>query len=108
MNLLDLDSIHEATDRPTIAVSFEDSEGLNEAIEAAFSGAERERRLDAYEALPPRRRLSTEAGEFFVRNVGIDDERTKRVVRAYTHDRRPEPLWVANRLARRVDSFRRG
>lgn len=106
-NLLDLEALHEATDRPVLAVAFEASEGLTDAIEAAFDGRERERRLDAYEALPERRRVAVDGAALFVRAVGIDDAEVDRVLEAYTHDRRPEPLRVAKRAANRVDEFRR-
>ncbi|QLD88963.1 DUF99 family protein [Natronomonas salina] len=106
-NFLDLGALHEATDRPVLAVSFEASEGLTDAIEAAFEGRERERRLDAYEALPERRRVAVEGADLFVRTVGIDDAEVRRVLEAYTHERRPEPLRVAQRAAGRVDEFRR-
>jgi endonuclease V-like protein UPF0215 family len=105
-NLLDLEAIHEATDRPVIAVSFEDSEGLSDAIEAAFEGTERRRRLDRYESLPERRGLSIDGTTLFVRSVGIDPPEADRIVAAYTHERRPEPLRVAKRAARGVDAFR--
>lgn len=105
-NIYDLGAIAEAIDRPVFAVSFEESGGLSEAIEAAFDGADRERRLDAYETLPTRRRLQFD-DPLFVRSVGIDPEDADRVVRTYTHERRPEPLRVAKRAARRVDAAQR-
>ena len=106
-NLVDLEAIAAATDRPVLAVSFEASEGLSGAIAEAFDPPERDRRIEAYEALPDRRRLAVGGDELFVRNVDIDDERVDRVLRAFTHDRRPEPLRVAKRAARRADTFRR-
>jgi hypothetical protein len=57
-NLLDLDRLHRAADRPVVAVSFEASAGLEPALREAFAGAALERRLDAYRALPPRRRVA--------------------------------------------------
>lgn len=106
-NVVDLEALHEATDRPVLSVSFEASEGLTDAIEAAFEGRERERRLDAYEALPERRRVAVDGAALFVRAVGVDDAEADRVLEAYTHERRPEPLRVAKRAAKRVDEFRR-
>lgn len=106
-NVLDLEALHEAVDRPVLAVTFEASEGLTDAIAEAFDGRERARRLEAYGALPERRQLEVGDGELYVRNVGIDDVEADRVVAAYTHERRPEPLRVAGRAARRVDAFRR-
>lgn len=104
-NLLDLAALREAVDRPVVSVSFEASEGLRDAIAAAFDGRERERRLETYEALPERRRLADDA-DLYVRCVGLEAVAADRVVEAYTHRRRPEPLAVARRAARRVDAFR--
>lgn len=106
-NLIELQRLASATDRPVIAVSFEESEGLTAAITDAFDGEKRRRRLSVYESLPPRRRLSVGDGELFVRSVGIDPEAADRIVEAYTHERRPEPLRVAKRAARGADAFRR-
>ncbi|MFW5964599.1 MAG: DUF99 family protein [Natronomonas sp.] len=107
-NILDLETIHEVTDRPVVAVSFEDSEGLSDAIEDAFEGAERQRRLDGYRALPERRRITVDGQDLFVRSVGFDAGDADDVVAAYTHERRPEPLRVAKQAARRVDAIRGG
>ena len=106
-NLVDLEAIAAATDRPVLAVSFEASGGLSGTIAEAFDPPERDHRIEAYEALPDRRRLAVDGDELFVRSVGVDDERADRVLRAFTHDRRPEPLRVAKRAARRADTFRR-
>ncbi|MCY4729852.1 DUF99 family protein [Natronomonas gomsonensis] len=107
-NILDLDTIHEATDRPVVAVSFEDSEGLSDAIKDTFEGAEREHRLDSYRALPERRRVTVDGRDLFVRSVGIDAAEADGIVADYTYERRPEPLRVAKRAARRVDAVRGG
>ena len=107
-NLVNLEAVAAATDRPVLSVSFEASEGLSAAIEAAFDPSERDRRIEAYEALPDRRRLVADGEELFVRSVGVDDGEADRALRAFTHGRRPEPLRVAKRAARRVDAFRRG
>ena len=107
-NLVDLEAVAAATDRPVLSVSFEASEGLTDAIEAAFDPPERDRRIETYKGLPDRRRLVADGEELFVRSVGVDDGAADRVLRAFTHERRPEPLRVAKRAARRVDAFRRG
>ena len=111
-NVLDLQALHEATDRPVVAVTFEASEGLTAAIEEAFDGDARRRRLEAYDTLPPRRRLTLEEGQtLYVRGVGFEDEDVDvdRLLATYTADgeRRPEPLRVAALAARRADAFRR-
>jgi len=94
-NLLDLDAIHAATDRPTIAVSFAESPGLEPALRAAFDGDALADRLAVYRSLPDRRRVETDAGPLFVRAVGTDPDDAARIVRTLTTDRRPEPLRVA-------------
>jgi endonuclease V-like protein UPF0215 family len=105
-NIVDVAAVGEAIDRPVIAVGFEESEGLGDAIREAFDGDERRQRLDAYEALPDRRRIDVDGEPLFVRSVGLDAETTETVVRAYTHERRPEPLRVAKRAAHRADAAR--
>jgi endonuclease V-like protein UPF0215 family len=105
-NILDIEAIATAIDRPVVAVSFEASDGLEPAIEAAFDGRARTDRLETYRSLPERRRLAVGDHPLFVRSVGLDAEETAAVVDAYTHERRPEPLRVAKRLAARTDAAR--
>jgi endonuclease V-like protein UPF0215 family len=123
-NVLDLDRIADAAGRPVIAVSYEDSPGLTPAIDAEFDGEARTTRLEAYDRLPPRRRLRVNDETVFVRSVGIDGapradaERdtdspatappeVARVVRAYTPTGgRPEPLRVARLVARGAQQWR--
>jgi endonuclease V-like protein UPF0215 family len=107
-NVLDVEAISAAIDRPVLSVSFEPSEGLEEGIEAAFDGEARRERLATYRSLPDRRRVETGGEPLFVRGAGIDEEDATAAVEAYTHERRPEPLRVAKRLARRSDTARRG
>lgn len=107
-NILSLDRIHTATDRPVLAVTFEAGDPLEEPIHGAFEGAELDRRLAAYEQLPPRTRVDLGGEPVWVRNVGLPDSEAGEVLRAYTHDgRRPEPLHVARIAARAADAWRR-
>ena len=106
-NLLDLRRLHEELDRPVCSVSFEESDGLSEAIEREFAGSERDDRLATYEAQPPRRRVDLDGETVFCRSVGVDAERAAEVVRAYTPEGgRPEPLRVARLAARAADDWR--
>jgi hypothetical protein len=114
-NLLDLRGVHDAVDRPVIAVAFESSPGLEPALRAAFDGAALDARLATYEALPPRTRVSVGGGAddatraVHVRAVGLPDDEAAAVVRAFTPDGaggRPEPLRVARLGARAADAFR--
>lgn len=106
-NVVDLRRLHDLVDRPVLAVTFEDSDGLADAIEDTFDGDRRDERLEAYDALPARRRLDAGGTDLFVRSVGLDAVETERVVTAYTLEDRPEPLRVAKRAARAADDFRR-
>jgi len=103
-NLLDLDAVHDATGVPVLSVSFEDSPGLEAALADAFEGRPLRRRLDRYDALPPRRRVPVDAAgaDLFVRSVGADADRAAEILRATVPDggRRPEPLRVARLCAR--------
>ena len=106
-NLLDLRSLHGRTDRPVLAVTFEASdEPLEEALARAFSGEALDRRLETFERLPPRSRLSVNGETVFVRAVGCDASEARDVVRAFTPEGgRPEPLRVARLAARAGRSF---
>lgn len=124
-NVLDLDRIAEATDRPVLALSYEASPGLEPALREQFEGEPLDSRLAVYERLPPRRRLRVNDETLFVRAVGfgddggeaglddadaqvdrVDDE-IERVVRAYTPTGgRPEPVRVARLAARAARQWR--
>ncbi|MFB6126249.1 MAG: DUF99 family protein [Halolamina sp.] len=101
-NLLDLDALRAAAGRPVVAVSFEDSPGLADAIREAFDGEARARRLVRYRSLPPRRAVDAGGTTLHVRAAGVEDDRAAEIVRAHTPDSqgRPEPLRVARLAAR--------
>ncbi|WP_312912622.1 DUF99 family protein [Natronosalvus caseinilyticus] len=123
-NLLDLETIHDRTSVPVVAVTFEESDGLESGIREAFSGEALETRLERYRSLPPRRsvRLEGETGSdsagseemssdgaetVYVRAVGLDMDRAASFVRAFTPEGgRPEPIRVARTLARAGDAYR--
>ncbi|MXR52803.1 DUF99 family protein [Halovenus sp. WSH3] len=105
-NVLDLSAVHGATDRPVIAVSFEDSDGLEPAIREAFDGDAAESRLEVYRSLPDREAVSVGEDRLYVRSVGLDEDAGE-VVRAFTPEGgRPEPLRVARLAARAADRER--
>jgi hypothetical protein len=106
-NLLDLAALHELTDRPVLAVTFEPSdEPLSDALGRAFSGDALATRLETFERLPPRSRLRVHGETLFVRRVGCDAGEARDVVRAFTPEGgRPEPLRVARLAARAGRSF---
>jgi len=104
-NLLDLPAIHEAVDRPVVAVSFADSPGLAPALREAFDGDDLERRLATYERQPPREAVEVPDGEVYVRAAGADRGTAVELVRATTDGGRPEPVRVARQAARAADAL---
>jgi hypothetical protein len=106
-NLVDLDRLRDAVDRPVISVSFEASPGLSGALRDQFAGEELADRLATYRSLPPRRRVDVGDDDVFVRSVGVDADEAARVVRAFTPTGgRPEPLRVARLAARGAREWR--
>jgi len=100
-NLVDLGALADHTDRPVVAVAFEDSNGLEIPLREQFEGDELDRRLDIYRRLPPRTRVSVGDDAVFIRAIGTDTDAAAAVVRAFTPEGgRPEPLRVARLAAR--------
>ena len=107
-NIVDLHALADATDRPVIAVSFEESDGLADSIREAFDGRGASRRLATYHAQPDRHPVSLGTDTVYVRSVDISADEAADVVRGFTPEGgRPEPLRVARLAARGVDQFRR-
>ncbi|RQH01217.1 endonuclease dU [Natrarchaeobius oligotrophus] len=105
-NVLDLSAVHDRAERPVIAVTFEESNGLEDGLRDAFSGDDLERRLETYRALPDRRPTSVDGETVYVRQVGCDPERAEAVVGAFTlAGGRPEPIRVARLAARAGDRY---
>ncbi|MFB6113433.1 MAG: DUF99 family protein [Halodesulfurarchaeum sp.] len=106
-NILDLEAIHEHVDRPLLAVTYEESEGLESTIEAEFDGVERTERLALYRSLPPRREMTVNDETLFVRPVGVSLDEAEEILDAFTPEGgRPEPLRVARLAARAFDAVR--
>ena len=99
-NLVDLCAVHDATELPVLSVTYEESDGLRDAVKRELEGDAAEERLSVYDSLPPRRRLDNDGNELYVRSVGVEDERADEWVHGFTHDGRPEPLRVARLAAR--------
>lgn len=106
-NVLDMHRLHDAISRPVISVTFEESDGLLESLEAEFSGDALSRRREVYRNQPTRRELAVNDESVFVRHVGIDGDDAHEVVDAFTPEGgRPEPLRVARLAARAADEWR--
>jgi len=107
-NILDLSRVHEAADRPVLAVTFEASDGLEGGLRDAFSGTELEGRLGTYRSLPDRRELTVNDETVYVRCLGLEPADADDIVRAFTPaGGRPEPIRVAKLAARAADSYAR-
>lgn len=105
-NILDLSAIHERAQRPVLAVTFEESEGLESGLEDAFSGSELEKRLERYRRLPERRPVAVNEGTVYVRSLGLEPAAADAVVRGFTPEGgRPEPIRVARQAARAADAY---
>lgn len=114
-NLIDCCRVHEAIDRPVVAISFEASAGLEPHLREHFAGEALDRRLAVYESLPEREpirldspddqtgdRAGDDGPELWMRRIGVDTAAARRVVAAHTPEDqgRPEPLRVARLAAR--------
>jgi endonuclease V-like protein UPF0215 family len=105
-NLVDIDRLAAVTERPVLAISFEESDGLEPALESHFSDDELDTRRDLYRSLPPREAVEVNDQTVFVRAAGIDAATAASVVRAFTPTGgRPEPLRVARLAARAARSW---
>ncbi len=105
-NVLDLSAVHERAQRPVLAVTFEESKGLEAGLEDAFSGAALEERLARYRRLPERRPVSVNDETVYVRSVGLESGEAADVVRDFTPEGgRPEPIRVARQAARAADAY---
>ncbi|WP_247002595.1 DUF99 family protein [Halosolutus gelatinilyticus] len=108
-NLLDLSRIHDAAERPVLAVTFEASDGLEAGLRDAFSGDELDERLATYRSLPDRRAVSVNGEIVYVRCLGCDRDEAGEIVRGFTPaGGRPEPIRVAGIAARAADEYAAG
>jgi endonuclease V-like protein UPF0215 family len=106
-NILDLGAVQQTVDRPVIAVTFEESEGLEPALRREFGGETLQTRLDRYQTLPDREPVRVDDEQCFVRATGLDTSEATGIVRDYTlSGGRPEPLRVARQAARAADQWR--
>ncbi|ELY92714.1 hypothetical protein C483_07097 [Natrialba hulunbeirensis JCM 10989] len=107
-NMLDLARIHEAAERPVLAVTFEASPGLEDDLREAFSGEALQRRLAVYRSLAPRTEVTVNDEAVYARWLGCAREEAVSVIRAFTPvGGRPEPIRVARLAARAGDAYER-
>lgn len=106
-NIIDPREVERETGRPTIIVTYEESEGLEEDIRRHFPGDSE--RLAAYTSLGPRVPFLLPTGyTIFIRSYGIPEETAEAICAAFTFDGKiPEPVRVARLCARAVLRFYR-
>jgi endonuclease V-like protein UPF0215 family len=99
-NIIDLKYISEKTGLPVIAVTYEESEGLEDHIRRHFPGDEE--RLRLYRNLGERIPLCLSTGyTVYIRPSGIEESTALALVKQCTFDGKiPEPLRVARIIAR--------
>lgn len=99
-NILDPEAISEATGLPVIAVTYEESEGLEDDIRSHFPGDHT--RLEQYQHLGDRTAFLLSTGErIYLRPAGISLHDAGFICDRFTFDGRvPEPLRVARLMAR--------
>ena len=106
-NIIDIRQVADVTERPTLSVSFEESDGLEPALRREFSAAAAEGRIKTYHKQPARRPVVVGDETLFVRTAG-DVPAVDSVVRAFcSESTRPEPLRIAQLAARGVAEWRR-
>ena len=100
-NIIDVDALYRRTRRPVIALTFEESEGLEEHIKRKFPSSWL-RKLESYYRLGGRERVRLKTGfEVFVRVAGKDLKLAKKCLDMFTvQGGIPEPIKVAKLLAR--------
>jgi hypothetical protein len=101
-NIIDPLRIREETGRPTIVVTYEDSDGIEKDIIHHFPHDEV--RLSCYRALGTRiPHLLPTGHTIYMRAYGISDEDAGALCSAFTYDGKiPEPIRVARLFARAV------
>lgn len=100
-NIIDGGRVSEKTGLPVIAVTFEDSQGLEGAIKHHFAGNWQDK-LAQYEKLGTRERVTLKTGKhLYIRCWEINTKRAVSVLNAFTlQGAVPEPVKVAKLAAR--------
>ena len=106
-NIVDLERIASSVPVPVLAVTYEESDGLRNAIEGEFEGVAAERRLARIAALPPRRRYDLGQETVYCRTASAAPEEVQSMLQTMTRGGgRPEPVRVARLAARAADRYR--
>lgn len=107
-NIIDGEALSNKTGLPVIAITFEDSPGLENAIRHHFPKSW-EAKLAQYERLGSRARVTLKTGkDLYIRCWGLSEKRALSVLNAFTlQGAIPEPVKVAKLAARSALSLAR-
>lgn len=100
-NIVDLKKVHEASGLPLLSVTYQESPGVEKYIIEYFGNDLK--RLKLYYSLGPREEIIVRktGARIFVRYYGMIKREAEAVINAFTtHGSVPEPLRVANLIAR--------
>lgn len=101
-NIVDLDAIHAATTKPLIAVTYEESEGLENYLRKYFE--DWEERLAVYRRLGERQKVTLHTGhQILIRCISMTMRKARLLLNRFTlQGAVPEPLRVARILSRSI------
>lgn len=108
-NVLDIDMIHKELKIPIVALSFSKSRAsLADNIRERFSEKAAREKIRLLEKLGPSTRIKLDTGyEVYVRNAGIEDNVSKKLLDRFTlQGSVPEPIRVARLLAKSMVALR--
>jgi hypothetical protein len=99
-NIIDGERVAAETGLPVIAITFEDSEGLEGSIRHHFDNSQH--KLDQYQRLGKRERVTLKTGKnLFIRYWGLNQKRAVAILNSFTlQGSVPEPIRVAKLAAR--------
>ncbi|MFQ5871393.1 MAG: DUF99 family protein [Candidatus Geothermarchaeales archaeon] len=105
-NVIDFNRIHETTKTPTVSLTYEPSEGLDEHFKRACPQDWRER-LEMHKRNGARERVRLDTGyEVFVRGYGVDTDEVLEVLNAFLlQGKYPEPIRVARLISHRLSKI---
>ncbi len=103
-NILDGEKISNETGLPVIAVTFQESRGLEESIRKRFENWQS--KLRQYSSLGPRERITLKTGKnLFIRRWGLSQRSATSILNSFTlQGAIPEPIRVAKLAARTFPS----
>jgi uncharacterized protein len=99
-NIIDGEKVVEATGLPVVAITFEDSKGLEGSIKQHFDNWQS--KLEQYQKLGRRERVALKTGKnLFIRYWGLSQKRAVAILNSFTlQGSVPEPIRVAKLAAR--------